>query len=148
MPNTDQAKHDDWPKESWKKCPIKAIQTTTRAQLSLSLTVWPSACTLFPPNKYFTVSLLVSVFVGIYFCKAVQARALSLAHWFLVGCVCVCVCVLVAQLCPALCDPMDCSPPGPSPWNSPGKNIGVGSHSLLQGIFLTQELNPGLLHCR
>ena len=34
------------------------------------------------------------------------------------------------------------------PWNSPGKNTGVGSHSLLQGIFLTQGLNLGLLHCR
>ena len=29
-------------------------------------------------------------------------------------CVCVCVCVLVAQSCPTLCDPLDCSPPGPS----------------------------------
>ena len=28
------------------------------------------------------------------------------------------------------------------------KNTGVGSLSLLQGIFLTQELNRGLLHCR
>ena len=28
------------------------------------------------------------------------------------------------------------------------KNTGVGSLSLLQGIFLTQELNQGLLHCR
>ena len=36
----------------------------------------------------------------------------------------------------------------PCPWNSPGKNTGVGSHSLLQGIFLTQGLNLGLLHCR
>ena len=34
-----------------------------------------------------------------------------------------------------------------SPWNSPGKNTGVGSLSLLQGIFPTQGLNPGLLHC-
>ena len=34
------------------------------------------------------------------------------------------------------------------PWNSPGKNTGVGCHSLLQGIFLTQRLNPGLLHCK
>ena len=32
------------------------------------------------------------------------------------------------------------------PQNSPGKNTGVGSHFLLQGIFLTQELNPHLLH--
>ena len=35
-----------------------------------------------------------------------------------------------------------------SPWNSPGHNSGVGSLSLLQGIFLTQGLNLGLLHCR
>ena len=35
-----------------------------------------------------------------------------------------------------------------SPWNSPGQNTGVGSHSLLQRIFPTQKLNQGLLHCR
>ena len=35
-----------------------------------------------------------------------------------------------------------------SPWNSLGQNTGVGSLSLLQGIFLTQESNQGLLHCR
>ena len=35
-----------------------------------------------------------------------------------------------------------------SPWNSPVQNTGVGSLSLLQGIFPTQGLNPGLLHCR
>ena len=34
------------------------------------------------------------------------------------------------------------------PWNSPGKNIGVDCHSLLQGIFRTQGLNLSLLHCR
>ena len=34
------------------------------------------------------------------------------------------------------------------PWDSLGKNTGVGSHSLLQGIFFTQGSNPGLLHCR
>ena len=33
-------------------------------------------------------------------------------------------------------------------WDSPGQNTGVGSLSLLQGIFPTQGLNPGLLHCR
>ena len=32
------------------------------------------------------------------------------------------------------------------PWNFPGKNSGLGCHFLLQGIFLTQGLNPGLLH--
>ena len=35
-----------------------------------------------------------------------------------------------------------------SPWNSPGQNTGVGSLSLLQGIFLTQGLNPGIPPCR
>ena len=49
----------------------------------------------------------------------------------------------VAQLCLTLWDPMDYSL-----WNSPGQNTGVGSLSLLQGIFLTQELNLGLPHCR
>ena len=33
----------------------------------------------------------------------------------------------------------------PCPWDSPGKNTGVGCHFLLQGIFLTQGSNPGLL---
>ena len=35
-----------------------------------------------------------------------------------------------------------------SPWNSPGQNTGAGSFSLLQGIFPSQGLNPGLTHCR
>ena len=35
-----------------------------------------------------------------------------------------------------------------SPWNSPGQNTGVGNLSFLQGIFPTQELNPGLPHGR
>ena len=34
------------------------------------------------------------------------------------------------------------------PWNSPGKNTGVGTRSLLQGIFPTQGSNPHLPHCR
>ena len=33
------------------------------------------------------------------------------------------------------------------PWDSPGKNTGVGCHFLLQENFLTQGSNPGLLHC-
>ena len=34
------------------------------------------------------------------------------------------------------------------PWNSPGRNTGMGSLSLLQGIFPTQGFNTGLPHCR
>ena len=56
---------------------------------------------------------------------------------------------LVAQLCSTLCDSMDCSlPDSPVHVDSPGKNTGVGCHALLQGIFPTQGLNPGLPHCR
>ena len=84
-------------------------------------------------------------------------------------CVCVCVCVfvhllrfwlkvklIVAWLCTTLCDPriVVCQAPLSMgffrllcPWDSPG-NPGVGCHSLLLGIFLTQGLNLCLLHCR
>ena len=94
---------------------------------------------------------------------------------------------VVAQSCPTLCNPVDCSPSGPSVHaDTPGKNTrvgcppprdlpnpgtesrsltlqvdfllsepprkpkntGVGSPSLLLGIFPTQELNWGLLHCK
>ena len=56
--------------------------------------------------------------------------------------------VLVAQSCPTLCDPKD------SPWIVPlsigfsGQNTGVGSLSLLQGIFPIPGSDPGLRHCR
>ena len=49
----------------------------------------------------------------------------------------------VAQSCLTLCDPIDISP-----WNSSGQNTGMGSLSLLQGIFPTQGSDPGLPHCR
>ena len=62
--------------------------------------------------------------------------------------VCAVLC-LVAQSCPTLCNPMDCSLPGSSIHeDSPGKNTGVASLSLLQGISWTQESNQGLLHFR
>ena len=52
-----------------------------------------------------------------------------------------------AQLCPTLRNPMDFSPPGFSV-HGILQNTGVGYNALVQGIFLTQELKPGLLHCR
>ena len=55
---------------------------------------------------------------------------------------------LVTQSCPTLYNPIDCSLPGSSVHGDfPGKNTGVNCHALLQGIFLTQGLNPGLPHC-
>ena len=91
--------------------------------------------------------------------------------YFLLQCMKVKSASEIAQLCPTLSDPMDCSLPGSSihgifqarvlewgaiafsvhglysPCNSPGQNTGVGSLSLLQEIFLTQRLNPGLPRC-
>ena len=56
---------------------------------------------------------------------------------------------LVAQSCPSLCHPMDCSLPGFSVLgDSPGKNTGVGCHALLQGAFPTQGSNSSLPHWR
>ena len=57
--------------------------------------------------------------------------------------------VLGTQSCLTLHDPIDYSTSRIlCPWNSLGKNTGVGSHSLLQGIFLTQGSNPGPLQYR
>ena len=57
--------------------------------------------------------------------------------------------VNVAWLCPTLSDPLDYSPARLlCPWDSPGKNTGVGCHSPLQGIFPTQGSSQHLLHCR
>ena len=57
------------------------------------------------------------------------------------GAMMLCPYVLVNQLCPTLCDPS-------CPWDFPGKNTGVGSHSCLKGIFPTKGSNRGLLHCK
>ena len=49
----------------------------------------------------------------------------------------------VAQSCPTLRDPMDCSSPGSSVHgNSPGKNTGVGNHVLLQGNLPNPGIEP------
>ena len=58
-------------------------------------------------------------------------------------CVCVCACSVVSDsLGPHGLDPASLL----CPWDSPGKNPGVGCHFLLQEIFLTQGSNPGLLN--
>ena len=64
-------------------------------------------------------------------------------HYFIVK-------VLLTQSCPTLCDPMDCSPPGSLVHGILQARIleWVAMPALLQGIFLTQELNLGLLHFR
>ena len=76
------------------------------------------------------------------YCNAIKSEALNYFD-------CCAVLCLVSQSCLTLRDPMDCSPLGSSVHgDSPGKNTGVGCHAILQGIFPTQGLDPGLLHCR
>ena len=55
---------------------------------------------------------------------------------------------MVTQLCPTLCNPMDCRLPGSSVHGIFQARVLACCHVLLQGIFLTQGLNPGLPHCR
>ena len=63
-------------------------------------------------------------------------------------CVCVCVCVCVSVMSDSLLS-HELYPTRPlCPWYCPGKSTGVCYHSLLQGIFLTQGSNLGLLLCR
>ena len=51
-----------------------------------------------------------------------------------------CCCCKSLQSCPTLCDPIDGQPTRfPHPWESPGKNTGVGCHFLLQSMNLKSE---------
>ena len=53
------------------------------------------------------------------------------------------------QSCPTLCDPTDGSPPGSHPWDSPGKNTGVGYHILLQCMKMKVKVKvKSLSHIR
>ena len=54
----------------------------------------------------------------------------------------------VSQLCPTLVTSWTVAYQVLCPWDFPGKSTGVGFHCLLQEIFPTQGLNPGLQHCR
>ena len=78
---------------------------------------------------------------GMYLCLASLLNKLFL-------CVLSDLCVLVAELCPTL-RPHGLYPTRViCPWTCPGKNTGVGCHTLLQGIFPTQESILSLLHFR
>ena len=55
---------------------------------------------------------------------------------------------LVAKSCPTLATPWIVACQALCPWDSPGKNTGVGCHFFLEGIFPTQGSNLGLSYCR
>ena len=70
-------------------------------------------------------------FIHVLICVSVVSLSLRIVPLY------ACVRAKSLQLCPTLCDPVKGSPIG--------KNTGVGCHSVLQGTFLTQVLNPRLL---
>ena len=93
---------------------------------------------MFPPTNFLVFFLHTEYYiVSIFFPLNIFAK-----HKFCGG--------QVTKLCPILATPWTvCSLSGSSlHWNSPGKNIGVGCHFLLQEIFPTQKLTLSLLHCR
>ena len=101
----------------------------------------------FAPTVFHHCQLVFSLLVMNF-----QRNRTNEVHIYIV-CVCVCLYICCVLCCSVshvqLCDPLDCGPPSSSVHgDSPGKNTGVGCHALLQGIFPTQGLNPGLLHCR
>ena len=132
--------------------------------LSNSILPWFSATCFFNSTIYLGNLRLRSIYLPIYL-STVYSYILSMNVYICVyQCVCphvyinmwiyvdvcidwvttvtLCVCSLCLTLWPhGLYRPL-------CPWDSPGKNTGVGSHSLLQGIFPTRGLNPGLLYCR
>ena len=66
--------------------------------------------------------------------------------YFITLCVCVCVCVCVLSRVQLFATPWTAACQASHPWDSPGKNTGVGCHFLLHGIFPTQGSNSSLLH--
>ena len=70
------------------------------------------------------------------------ARILECSHFLLQGSCTIFICVHAKplQLCPTLCNPLGCSPPGSkNPWDSPGKITEVGYHALPRGSSQTRD---------
>ena len=105
------------------ECPQKHCHSLKRPEFSLSLDlmVWEGlhVCWQFPLTYLKSGSLHLSI------CPSIPP---SIHHMFLWG--------------PTLCDPKDLACQAPLSAGSPGRNTGVSSHFLIQGIFLIQGLNP------
>ena len=68
-----------------------------------------------------------------------QTQVSCIAGWFFTSWATAAAAASSLQLCTTLCDPIDGSPPGSCPWDSPGKNTGVGCHFLLQCMKVKSE---------
>ena len=88
-------------------------------------TFWTFSSLPTPTSTIFTTSFRTVYSVGDFKCFVLPAAAAA---------------AKLLQSCPILCDPIDGSPPGsPRPWDSPGKNTGVGCHFLLQCMKVKSE---------
>ena len=82
-----------------------------------------------------------------HFCITSTSWFLKIPRWSMSGKSSVCTAAKSLQSCPTLCDPIEGSPPGsPPPWDSPGKNTGVGCHFLLQCMKVKSESEVAQLY--
>ena len=77
--------------------------------------------------------------IFIFFFINVFCESIKLIQNLLYIYICTAAAAKSVQSCPTLCNPIDGSPPGSPPWDSPGKNSGVGCHFLLQYIKVKSE---------
>ena len=87
----------------------------------------------------FVIYLYIQIYMHIYVCVYIYYIYIYIYIWWR---------DLVTNSCTTLVIPWTVACQASLSWDSPGKNTGVGCHFLLQGIFLTQESNLGLLHCK
>ena len=93
-------------------------------------------------QDFWDTSHVLFLYLDVSFRGVLTLRKLCEQLTCMVVSICMCVQAKSLQSCLTFCDPKDHSLPGSSVHR---KNIGMGCHALLQGIFLTQRLNPCLL---
>ena len=127
---------------------IKNVDNQTRKLARVKNEIWPSGndFSLKSPENTFKLGLDKRniIWLSAYLLQCSNTEVSSILQKNAGMC-------SIAQLCLTLWDPMDCSLSvsmsyqSSSPWDSPGKNIGVTCHFLLQGILPSQGSNPHLL---
>ena len=115
--------------QDWSSCWISRVELASPSSLVIHFRSLPLCADSGSASTWGTAG--VSVGNAGVSSHTVAARAPSWQWHCLVRRQYVC---LVSLSCLTLWDPLDCSPPGSCPWDSPGKNTGVDCHALLQGI--------------
>ena len=93
-----------------------------------------------PTQEHQTIlSRKVSLFFNLRYFTLLNFPPVLPGHSFAVPLFSAAAAAKLLQSCPTLCDPIDGSPPVSRPWDSPGKNTGVGCHCLLQCMKVKSE---------